>query len=187
MEKFTAGEEVTLTTQDHPVRVLFGPYVALMGRDQDTYLVEFLNGPDKGSGVTARGSVLKRGPKFTVGEDVLVGALKTPATVVAGPFPMRDRSAPFYVLAYADGDHGTRTENLLVKAQAPLPAHFWFKGRDYDLTATYVDSDGDAWHFNGRTGQGGLPLLDSPDAGAGYRDYSLANVVSSFGPLAKRV
>jgi hypothetical protein len=183
MTTFTAGEEVRVTTQGENARVEFGPYTPVAGSRSDTYLVTMTTGPEKGNALTALSSVLRSLPKFTRGDTVQVGLLRTPATVAAGPFQDRDRNV-FYVLEHTNGTHESRPESNLAKvAQAPT-RYYALAGMRWDLEAEYIDTDGDVWKFNGKRVDG-VPLLDSPDAGYGYRDMSLTRVISSFGPLTK--
>ncbi|MFE4721959.1 phiSA1p31-related protein [Streptomyces sp. NPDC056728] len=181
-ETFTAGEEVNLTTQGRKVRVEFGPFTTSMC--QAAYVVKNLDGNQAGHSQSVPGSALERGPKFTVGDAVLVGTLRTPATVAAGPF-RSSSNRTFYVLEYATATHETREESHLTKAQAAPRNVYRLAGVAYDLDARYVDNDGDVWSFNGLR-RDGVPLMDSPDAGYGFRNYTLSSVISSFGPLKER-
>jgi hypothetical protein len=186
-ETFTAGEELTMTTTGQKVRVEFGPYTTTAMRQRDTYLVTILGGNSAGTSVQAAGSHLERGPKFTKGDRVLVGLLSTPATVAAGPFPDRDK-LPFYVVKHASGSHETRMESNLTKAlpEVPTTRTYRLAGVTWDLGATYDDHDGDGWTFTGMHASDGTPLMDSREAGSGYRDYTLTRVLNDFGPLRKR-
>jgi hypothetical protein len=181
---FTVGEEVRVTTQGHNARVEFGPYTPVAGSRSDVYLVTMTTGPEKGNAVSALSSAMRALPKFTRGDTVQVGLLRTPATVAAGPFQDRDRKV-FYVLEHVNGTHETRPESNLEKVEAAQTRYYALAGTRWDLEAKYIDTDGDVWSFNGKRVDG-VPLLDSPDAGYGYRDYSLTRVISSFGPLVKR-
>lgn len=182
-ETFTAGEEVTLTRTGERVRIAFGPFQSVSGGN-GRYLVEFLAGDAAGHHGTVADVALERGPKFTTGDAVLVGALETPATVAAGPFKSHSDVTPFYVVEYESGSHQTRQEPYLKKDAASNTFHVG--DVTYDLAATYNDNDGDGWTFTGMRGSDGTPLMDSPEAGSGYRNYSLTLVLSSFGPLRKR-
>jgi hypothetical protein len=180
-ETFTAGEEVTLTTQGRKVRVEFGPFTTAMC--QAAYVVKFLDGSGEGHSQSVPGSALERGPKFTTGDAVKVLPLDTPGTIAAGPFQGANL-VTYYVVAYPTGTHRWVSESTLTKAE---PSNTYsVRGVTYDLTATYNDNDGDAWTFTGMRGSDGVPLMDSPEAGYGYRNYSLSLVLSSFGPLRKR-
>jgi hypothetical protein len=184
-ETFTAGEEVTHAPSDNKVRVSFGPFQSTVGGAKDRYLVEYLAGDQAGRHGVVTGAYLERGPKFTKGDRVLVGLLRTPATVAAGPFPNRDKVL-FYVLEHASGTHETRAEVELEKAAPAAPSTFRLAGVTWDLEATYDDSDGDGWKFTGMRASDGTPLMDSREAGHGYQGYTLTRVLNDFGPLRKR-
>lgn len=181
-ETFTAGEEVTLTPQDQKVRVEFGPFTTVVCQ-ADMYLVTMLDGNHAGAGTQVRGSHLKRGPKFTAGDAVKVLPLDTPGTIAAGPF-LAPNDIVNYVVAYPTGTHRWVAESALTKDTASNT--FRMGDVTYDLAATYNDNDGDGWTFTGMRGPDGVPLMDSPEAGYGYRNYSLTLVLASFGPLRKR-
>jgi hypothetical protein len=181
-ETFTAGEEVTLTPHGRKVRVEFGPFTTPMCQT-DMYLVTMLDGNHAGAGTQVRGSHLERGPKFTAGDAVKVPPLDTPGKIAAGPF-LGTNDVNNYVVAYPTGTHRWVSESALTKDTASDT--YSVRGVTYDLAATYDDNDGDAWTFTGMRGSDGVPLMDSPEAGYGYRNYSLTLVLSSFGPLRKR-
>lgn len=178
-ETFTAGEEVTLTTQGRKVRVEFGPFTTAMC--QAAYVVKFLDGNGEGHSQSVPGSALERGPKFTTGDAVKVLPLDTPGTIAAGPFQGANL-VTYYVVAYPTGTHRWVSESALTKVASS--STYTLNGVTYDLTAIYNDRDGDRWTFNGRR-EGGVPLMDAPQAGYGYLDYPLTRVVNSFGPLTR--
>jgi hypothetical protein len=152
-------------------------------RQADTYLVTVLDGNHAGTTTQVRGPQLKCGPKFTDGDPVKVGPLDTPGKIAAGPF-LGTNDVNNYVVAYPTGTHRWVSESALTKETASNT--YSVRGVTYDLAATYNDNDGDGWTFTGMRGSDGVPLMDSPEAGYGYRNYSLTLVLSSFGPLRKR-
>ncbi|WP_330478661.1 phiSA1p31-related protein [Streptomyces platensis] len=185
-ETLKVGEEVTMTTQNVTVRVEFGPYKSV-GALRDAYVVQFLTGSDQGTMTNALASVLKRRPRFSVGDAVVTLPLDTPGCIAAGPFQGRNGKTHYVVKATVSGNHVWLDEAAIRPAPvAPVREEYVLAGIRWDLDAVYVDSDGDAWEFNGLF-RNGVPLMDSEEAGRDYQDRTLTSVINSYGPLTKRV
>lgn len=183
-ETFTVGEEAILAVYNRRVRVEFGPYRRAFSSAPDTYLVKYLEGPHTDSCIHVSARRLLREPKFAVGDKVTVLPLDTPATVAGGPFVNADDKTR-YVVKHETGSHLWVSEDTLTKV--PEPQTFTLNGVSWDLKATYVDRDGDAWVFSGEHNDAGVPLMDSPEAGLVYRNFSLPLVLTDYGPLTVRV
>ncbi|WP_223772966.1 phiSA1p31-related protein [Streptomyces sp. 135] len=182
---FSVGDEVTLKSEGRKVRVEFGPFTTQMGTQ--AYVIKHLDGLHAGKSATVNGRSLERGPKFAVGDDVLVLPLDTPGKVEAGPFLGRSQ-ATFYVVKYASGTHIWVDEVALKPVLAARLNTFSFRGTEYDLNATYVDRDGDTWTFNGRVSLTGVPRMDCERLACTgpYQDRTLTTVVGAYGPLTKQ-
>ncbi|MEU0952819.1 hypothetical protein ABZ353_10820 [Streptomyces niveus] len=111
---FNIGDSVMSTYTDTPGKVVYGPYVrAAMG--QDAYLVELLEGENKGECSVWHSQDMEAVPKYKVGDRV-----KTPFGVpgnffeiVAGPFP-HEKDTPFWVIKDRKGNYDSVYEENLI-------------------------------------------------------------------------
>ncbi|MFE9381757.1 phiSA1p31-related protein [Streptomyces sp. NPDC007025] len=179
VEKFNAGDIVNLKTMGgRKVQVEFGPYRGPAGRVADTYVVQFMDGTEAGTGIPVTAANLERGPKFKADDAVVVMPLDTPGTVAAGPFKIRAGESR-YVIRYESGTHVWASESVLVARTAPET--FTMFGQRWEMNATYRDKDCDDWKFTGEY-QDGEPLLGMYGDSEGS---TLGHVLRDFGPLTK--
>ncbi|WP_419595991.1 phiSA1p31-related protein [Streptomyces brasiliscabiei] len=52
------------------------------------------------------------------------------------------------------------------------------------MRGEYADNQGDVWRFNGKRDRDNMPLMDCP-LHVALRNYRLAQVVRSYGPLSR--
>lgn len=60
-----------------------------------------------------------------------------------------------------------------------------YKGVTYDLTAEYLDTSSDAWHFTGGRGEDGVPLMSCQAGEEGYENWPLSRVADQYLTLRK--
>lgn len=179
MTTYEAGTAVT-TALGSKGSILFGPFTSSMGA-RDMYLVERENG----TSVQVVGTDLRLAPKYSVDDKVLTMPLDTPAVVKAGPFKAR-RGATNYVVEFASGTHAWLDEGALKADTRSSSRMFRLGGTDWDLSAAYLDSDGDAWIFTGSKDPGGMPLMSCEIYDSEYHHRPLTAVLAAHGPLVRR-
>lgn len=106
---FKAEEIVLCTLSDTRVKIKCGPFTSASA-SEESYLVEWTVGPDRGMCSIVWAQDLKRIPRYTKG-DLVTTSAGHDAVVEAGPYP-NDYGNDSYVLRYAMGKYGFLKEDL---------------------------------------------------------------------------
>jgi hypothetical protein len=208
---FSNGDSVRVScAKDFTGTVAFGPFKATTP-GPDRYMVQ----KDDGTAVSVLASDMVAHVAFTVGEEAEERAMGRKVTIVAGPFTGVAGIDRYVVKLKAAGHHSWVAASALCKVtRVPKPAPtriletfpevvrrlqenmaaasvgasftrgFLYNGRTYSLDGEYEDRQGDVWKFNGRQSPNGVPLMNC-DLYPSFRDFTLSDVVSSYGPLSR--
>ncbi|MEU9259003.1 hypothetical protein AB0D68_11015 [Streptomyces sp. NPDC048212] len=112
--QFKQGDTVMSSYTEIPGKVVHGPFIrAAMGHD--AYLVELLEGENKGECSVWHSQDMKPAPRFKVGQKVTFNYSSKGEhfELVAGPF-LDFQKDPFWVIKDQDGDHNYTGEKYMI-------------------------------------------------------------------------
>ncbi|WP_432118503.1 phiSA1p31-related protein [Streptomyces sp. bgisy032] len=181
MAQFNTGDKVKTDVRFVPAgTIAFGPYRSVSGTYK--YLVQ----REDGTTVPVPVDRVKPAPAFAVGDLATERAMGQTVEVVAGPF-LGAAGQDRYVIKRPNGVHSFVSEATLTPRQAePIRtlSGYTYRGRTYSLDGEYADRQGDVWRFNGKFNDAGMPMMNC-DLYASFCDWTLADLVNSYGPLSR--